>query len=372
MRSDVVVVGGGMVGAAIAYGLARAGAEVRVLDEGDGALRAARGNFGLTWVQTKGFGVQPYFLLSRGSVDWWGAFASELGELTGLDIAFRRDGGLILCLGEREAEERRRFIDLFRQQAGNEAYDCRFLDRAEVQALFPAAGLGPRVTGASFSPMDGHANPLFLLRALLEAVGKHGGSYHPGRSVQRIDASDVGYVVTTSSETFHAGKLVIAAGLGTRRLAAMIGLDVPVRPERGQLIVTERTRPLFPFPMSGLRQTAEGTIMIGVTHEDVGLDTGTTAAAMAGMAERAVASFPVLAGLRAVRAWAALRVLTPDGVPIYAESKSSPGAFAATCHSGVTLAAMHARLFPDWVLEGRRPPELATFDPGRFDVRPAA
>ncbi len=357
-----------MVGAAIGYGLASAGARVSVLDEGDTAFRAARGNFGLTWVQSKGLGAHPYFRLSLESVDAWGAFADELRERTGVDVAFRRDGGLILALGEAEAAERRDFIARFRHQAAND-YDCRFIDRAAVQELHPAAPLGESVTGASFSPMDGHANPLFLLRAMVTGIGHSGGTFHPGQTVQTIARAGSGYVVTTATKSFEAEKIVIAAGLGTRQLAEMVGLDVPVRGQRGQLIATERTSEIFRYPMSGLRQTAEGSVLIGYTQEDVGLNTDTTAAGMRQITRRAIASFPQLAGLRFVRAWAALRVLTPDGRPVYAQSTTHPGAFVATCHSGVTLAAAHARRFPAWVLEGRFPAGFETFTAERFHVQ---
>ncbi|MDA7949569.1 MAG: FAD-binding oxidoreductase [Hyphomicrobiaceae bacterium] len=372
MRSDVIVIGGGMVGAAIAYGLARAGARVRVLDEGDTAFRAARGNFGLTWVQTKGLGNQPYFELTRNSVDGWADFASDLHEASGVDLAFRRNGGLIICVGEEEAEKRKRFIGNFKQQAGHDNYDCDFIDRNALQDLFPNAELGPEVTGASFSPMDGHVNPLFLLRAMSDGLQKYKGSFHAGHAVQEIRKTGNGFEVNTGSQIFSAEKVVIAAGLGTGHLAQMIGLDVPVRPQRGQILVTDRTEPVFPYPMSGLRQTDEGTVMIGATREDVGFDTGTTVTGYAGMTRRAVATFPMLAQLRLVRGWGALRVLTPDGGPVYVESEACPGAFVATCHSGVTLAAMHAKLLPRWVLEDRKPTELQTFGPERFHVQPAA
>ncbi len=361
-----------MVGAAVAYGLARAGAHVRVLDEGDTAFRAARGNFGLTWVQTKGLGNQPYFELTRASVDGWTALAEELHEVSGIDLAYRRNGGLVICIGDSEAEERRRFIASFKQQAGNENYDCAFIDRPELQELFPNAEIGPTVSGASFSPMDGHVNPLFLLRAFSGGLKRHGGSAHTGHAVKEIRRSGSVFEVRTGDHTFQADKVVIAAGLGTEHLARMVGLDVPVRPERGQVLVTERTSPVFPYPMSGLRQTDEGTVMIGATREDVGYDTGTTVQGFAGMTRRAIASFPFLAQLRLVRGWGALRVLTPDGGPVYAESESHPGAYVATCHSGVTLASMHANLLPRWVLENRRPSELSTFGPERFHVQPAA
>lgn len=372
MQSDVIVVGGGMVGAAIAYGFARRGASVCILDEGDTALRAARGNFGLTWVQSKGLGVQPYFLLTRQSVDDWGKFATELEEASGVDVAFRRDGGLIICLGKKEAEDRKKILRRFQQQTDNNTYDCKFIDRKELQDLFPSARIGPRVTGASFSTMDGHANPLFLLRAMLGSFSRLGGIVHSGQGVIEIQTHGTGFEIKTQSEIFNSEKIVIAAGLGSRHLAAMVGLDVPIHPERGQILVTERTDHMFPFPMSGLRQTEEGTVMIGSTHEDVGIDTGTTVAGVAEMTKRAIERFPALSRLCLVRAWGALRVLTPDGVPIYAESTTHPGAYVATCHSGVTLAAMHSRLIPQWVLEDRMPPELASFNLERFHVQSAA
>ena len=372
MKSDVIVIGGGMVGGAIGYGLARAGARVRVLDQGDTAYRAARGNFGLTWVQSKGLGAAPYFRLSLDSVDAWGQFAQELLERTGVDVAFRRDGGLILALGEEEARERRDFVARFNRQSAADGYDCMYIERDEVQHLFPRIALGPSVAGASFSPMDGHANPLLLLRAMIAATGGLGGSFHPGHSVERIERSGSGYVVTSATARFEADRVVIAAGLGTTKLAALAGIDAPVRPQRGQLIATERTRPLFGYPMSGIRQTAEGSVLIGFTQEDVGLNTDTTAAGMRQITRRALAAFPALAALRFVRAWAALRVLTPDSRPIYTESETHPGVFVATCHSGVTLAAAHASLFPAWVLEGRRPILFDAFSPERFHVQAAA
>ncbi|MEZ5909455.1 MAG: FAD-dependent oxidoreductase [Hyphomicrobiaceae bacterium] len=372
MRSDVIVVGGGMVGAAIAYGLSRSGAKVRIIDEGDMAFRAARGNFGLTWVQTKGFGVQPYFELSRGSVDGWRALADELTERTGIDVDFERNGGLRICIGDKEAEERISYIERFRQQAGNAGYDCRFIDRGELQQLFPNAPLGPRVTGASFSPMDGHANPLYLLRSLIEGIRRNGGEVSPGQTVGQIRPLSQGFEVVTGSGTYSSDKIVLAAGLGTQKLGQMVGLNVPIRPQRGQVLVTERTHSLLPYPMSGLRQTAEGSIMVGVTNEEVGYDTTTSVGGIRKMAARAIETFPVVGELQLLRAWAALRILTPDGVPIYAESKVHPGAYAATCHSGVTLAAMHARLLPQWVLTGVQPAELAYFTPERFDAQPKA
>ena len=102
----------------------------------------------------------------------------------------------------------------------------------------------------------------------------------------------------------RAARIVVAAGLGTPRLAAQVGLDVPVRPVRGQNLVTERLAPILPLPASAIRQTDEGTMQIGVTNEDDGTyDPITRTADLARMAARAVRVLPPLAQARIVRAW---------------------------------------------------------------------
>src|SRR6266581_3913986 len=95
--ADVIVLGGGLVGSAIAYGLIRLGKRVLVLDEGDVALRASRGNFGLVWVQGKGPGMPAYTDWARHSADVWPAFSAELIERTGIDMNYRKTGGFDIC-----------------------------------------------------------------------------------------------------------------------------------------------------------------------------------------------------------------------------------------------------------------------------------
>ena len=112
--------------------------------------------------------------------------------------------------------------------------------------------------------------------------------------------------------------------------------------------------------------------MIGDSMEDVGFDISQRPDVMSAMAERAVKSFPWLAELQIVRAWAALRVMPPDGTPIYDESEKFPGAFTANCHSGVTLAGAHANAFAPMVAAGVLDPVIAPFSAKRFDVPQAA
>jgi glycine/D-amino acid oxidase-like deaminating enzyme len=364
---DAIVAGGGLVGSAVGYGLARQGLSVAVLDEGDLAYRASRGNFGLVWVQGKGDGLPAYADWTRSSADRWPAFAETLSGEIGQDIGYRKPGGIHLCLSEAEMEQAQAVLARLHNQAGPAGYDYRVLDRQEVLERLP--GIGPAVVGGTYGPHDGHVSPLLLLKSLHAGLARHKGAYRPGAKAERITASGGSFRVEAGGETHVGAKLVIAAGLGSRALGRQVGLDVPVDPLKGQILVTERTKPLLDLPTIFVRQTEEGSILLGDSHENVGFDIGSTVDVISNIAARAVRSFPFLRDLRIVRSWAALRIMTPDGFPVYDESESCPGAYAVTCHSGVTLAAAHALRLAPAIVEGGFRELLTPFSVKRFHVQ---
>jgi glycine/D-amino acid oxidase-like deaminating enzyme len=360
---DVLVLGGGLLGASIAFGLARHGAAVTVLDEGDVAFRASRGNFGLVWVQNKGVGLPFYAQWSRDAAALWPELARELLGLTGIDVRLQQPGGFYLCFTDAEMESRQRSLEGLRQGVAG-PYPFEMMDRAALRERLPA--LGPEVVGGSYTPMDGHVNPLKLYRSLHAACLHHGVRVVAGSRVERITHGGGTFRVETAAGVHAAPQIVLAAGLGNARLASQVGLHAPVVPSRGQILVTERLRPFLDHPTNKLRQTDEGTVQIGDSVEDVGYDDTTTLDVLQFMARRAVRAFPLLRDANIVRAWGALRVMTPDGFPLYEESRSCPGAFVATCHSGVTLAATHALRVAPWIAGGLAPEGLAVFGSGRF------
>jgi len=372
-RFDFGVIGGGMIGAALAYGLARQGAKVALLDEGDSAHRAARGNFGLIWVQGKGVDAPAYANWTRRSADLWPEFAAELESETGVAVDYARPGGLEFCLSEAELVARRdQMARLAAQSAGRFHY--QMLDRRGLadrllgfgEGARGAARLGEAVLGASYSPLDGHVNPLALLRALHAAFIARGGEHRPGWRVDSISRVAPGFTLGSGTEHMGAERIVLAAGLGNTMLAPQVGLEARVAPLRGQILVTERLAPFLPLPTLFARQSAEGTCLLGDSHEDVGLDEGTTGPVMGDIARRTVACFPFLETVRVARAWGALRIMTPDGAPIYQESEACPGAYLATGHSGVTLAAAHSLVLAKGIGEGALPDAAAAFGAGRF------
>ncbi|MCP5367162.1 MAG: FAD-binding oxidoreductase [Hyphomicrobiales bacterium] len=367
---DVIVIGAGLVGGATAYGLARAGQKVAVLDEGDLAVRPSRGNFGLVWVQGKGFRRPEYARWSMLSARLWNDLAPELRDLTGIDTGHENRGGFLLQINKQEYDDARALLNSIGDSLGEGQYDITFMNNNELASHLP--GLGPEVYGGSYSPYDGHANPLFLLHALHAGFQAKGGRYFAEHPATAIAAAEGGYRVTTPKGVFAAAKVALTAGFGNSGLAGQVGLRVPLVPSHGQLLITERTAPFLEYPTNLVRQTREGTVMLGYTAGEFGFDTGTRVEFMRDIAWRTRKAFPLVGDLRVVRTWAALRTMTPDGFPVYEQSQSHPGVFVASCHSGVTLAAAHALRYATWVADGAIPEEMSCFRSGRFDVQTAA
>lgn len=361
-QSDVIVIGGGLVGTAVAYGLARTGADTVVLDQGDDAFRASRGNFGLVWVQGKGHDLPDYSRWTRSSAQRWPALAQALLEDSGVDVQLKQPGGFHMCFSDEELLERQSRLQTLQDALGD--YPFQMLDAAELKARLPL--IGPSVIGASYTPQDGHVNPLKLLRALHTSAQAKGARFSGGVQVDRIDCAPGEFRVSAGNRRFIAPRIVLAAGLGNPGLAKQVGLHAPVAPNRGQVLVSERVRPFLEYPTINVRQTDEGTVQLGDSMEEVGFDDGTSTEVLAAIAKRGVSTFPLLRDVRLIRAWGALRVMSPDGFPIYQQSDAHPGAFVVTCHSGVTLAAAHALRIAPWVMGGAQPDELGVFGGERF------
>ncbi|MGE9266344.1 FAD-dependent oxidoreductase [uncultured Paracoccus sp.] len=362
---DVVVIGGGVIGSAISLGLAMRGKRVTVLDGADIAHRASRGNFSLIWVQSKGLGMPGYADWARKAALSWPVFAEQLERLSGVDLAFIQPGGLHLTLSEGELEARKRvFIRLREQCGGVDPYPWEILDAAQVKRMLPE--VGPTVTGASYCPLDGQANSLRLLRALHIGGNRSNVSYRPLHIVTTIEHRGGEFVIKTDKGTFTAGKVVLTAGHDNARLGPMVGLDVPVRPQKGEILVTEKVRPFLYYPTINVRQTDEGGVQLGDSVEETGFDDTVDLRVLSAIAGRITKMFPLLENVNIVRTWGALRVMPRDGKPIYDQSKTCPGAFVATAHSGVSMASVHMLEVPRMIAAGALDAELSCFTSERF------
>ncbi len=364
MATRGIVIGGGIVGLSIALGLVNAGVEVIVLDGDDADNRASYGNAGLIWVQSKGVNHLPYALWSRQSAALWPGFANELLEATGIDVEYVRRGGFSFCLDDAEVAARRLMVEKAAALLGP-ANDVEFVDGAFIRERVPDAGL--KVIGASWCPSDGHVNPLLLMSALRKLAKAKGATIVPNRKATRIGMDGSHLTVYGKGFAMRADRAVVAAGLATQTIAATADMTVPIRPIRGQIVVTERLKPRIDIATTTTRQARAGSMIFGNSHEDIATP-GTTLSVIASHAQRAIAEFPFLASTRVLRSWGGIRVMPRDGRPVYASSKTCPGAYAVACHSGITLTAAHAKIIGGAIAAGEFPEAVSTLSNERFNA----
>ena len=354
--ADVVVVGGGIRGLCITYYLARAGVDVTLVEKGFLGSGASTANEGLVNVSQK----RPahYTLFSLLSGDMYPEFVGELGE----DVEYQRDGYLRVAETESDVED---LIERAQTQSRVPGVKVEILDTRRAMALEPA--LSPRIAAASFCAQDGNLEPLKLVRAVGRAALRAGARILHHRQVTgiRLDGGRVTGVVTHGGD-IAADVVVDAAGIFVPDVARMVGIDVPILPQRGQMFQLEAMPPLLHRPIQAFRQLRSGTTMIGTTNEFVGHDRGVTFEAGVSNLARAQRIVPALAHARVIRGWAGLRPMPPDGLPIYDAVPQVPGFFVAVGHSGITLAPITGQVFLDLITKGRTDLPIGPYSLSRF------
>lgn len=369
---DIIVIGGGLSGSAAALGLVREGAgRVMMFDEQLPTQRLSRGNFGLTWFMCKGAGNPVYAQWCRMACRQWPDFAAEIEEETGYNIELEWTGGVVHAFGEQEFQAHAESIENLKAVCGEVGldYPVRMLSRSEFADLVPDIRLGDEVSGAMFTEEQGHVNPLKLLAAMRCAFQEKGGTFHGGQTVSAILPKKDGTVlVKTSQGDYQCEKLVVAAGHGSIRLLRSLGEKLHIYPQRGQLMVTQRYRRVLTVPTLIVRQTPDGTFVIGLSTEDTALDIRVTPEVMKHQAANAIRLFPMLGKLNWIRAWSAIRVMTPDGAPIYSKIPGHDNITVIALHSAVSLAPLAANVVAPWILGIREAGQISQFSNGRFDV----
>ena len=371
-KADVIVIGGGLSGSAVALGLVREGTgKVMLFDEQLPTQRLSRGNFGLTWFMCKGATHPIYAQWSRLACQHWPDFATRLEEESGYNIELEWTGGAVHAIGEEEFKVHTDSIEGLTAvcaQVGLD-YPVRMLDRQAFAELIPKIELGPDVSGAMYTPQQGHVNPLKLMAAMRAAFQNKGGTFVGGQTVSAILPQPGGAItLKTNTGDYQCAKLVVAAGHGSTRLLAPLGEKLHIFPQRGQLMVTQRHERVLPIPLLCVRQTPDGTFVIGLSTEDTAFDTRVTASAMQSQAANAVRVFPILGKVNWVRAWGAIRVMTPDGAPIYSRIPGHDNITVVALHSAVSLAPLAVNIVAPWIAGTGDHELFPHFRNGRFDV----
>lgn len=361
--TEVIVIGGGALGAACARELARAGRQVLVLepeaDRGQ-AWRAAAGMLAPQIEAREGDALLELGLKGR---ELYAQLAPTLRESTGIDIALWRGGIADVALHETDVPILRGKVAWQRQQG----HLCDWLDAAEVKARWP--WLGP-THGALWAPREGALDPLRLVEALRADAAKHGARLVPDEAVGLEVRGDRVVGVAGRAKRYAAEHVVLAAGAWSGRIA---GLPRPlsIEPIRGEMAA-------LPWPAGAERAilfsrdcyivARDGEAVVGSTMEYAGFDASVTSAGLARIMAGAALLAPPLAGLDVRRTWAGLRPMTPDGLPILGPEPRLRGLWYAGGHgrNGILLAGISALLLR-LMLTGQRPTEdLTPLRPDRF------
>ena len=345
-RPDVIVVGGGVIGSAVAFALARRGLTVTLHERDALASHASGAAAGMLAPLAESALGEPSRLWGWRALEGLPGLASELSESTGIDPEWVPSGVLRVARDDAEAERLRRNAERDRE------HGCVWLDGAAARAAAP--GLSDACPGAIFSPHEGHVRSPLLARAYARAAQQRGARLETGSMLSDLAAQD-------------AGAIVLCAGCWTPVLAP----GLPIEPVRGQIVSLDAPDPPFaPIVWGGstyLVPKRDGSLVIGATEEHVGFDCRTTAAGVAGLLESAAALVPGLDGASFRGAWAGLRPGTPDGLPLVGFLPSDRVLVAAGHHrNGVLLSFVTGELIADLVEGKAPPPDAAAFAPDRF------
>lgn len=362
--ANYLIIGGGIVGLSVGFGLLQAGYSVTLIDESDSALRASRGNFGLIWVQGKGVSEPAYARWTQRSATLWPEFARAVEHHSDMSLNLEQSGGLSYYLDEAELYQTAEAYKTLAATLNND-YPFDVLNASQLCAEEP--NIGPGVAGGILHHQDGHVNPLRLLAGLAIAFRRLGGQVISGQEVTQVKRFNSGIRLMHEKQVLCDGEqVVLCAGLGADRLGPPLGFHAPVRAQRGHILITSKLPPLIRRPSDVIRQVNDGGVQIGASAEEVGPDDRETLTMTATLSRDAITLFPKLATANLVRSWAALRIMSPDGYPIYQQSPWYANAWFVTCHSGVTLAAVHAVDLPQWIVSAENGPDLSAFSENRF------
>lgn len=366
---NVTVVGAGIVGAAIAYSLAKRGAAVTVIDKGRPGAGATSHSF--AWINATAKHPVSYHNFNRLSLGMWDRFARGLDT----DVGLRWGGQMEWAASEEGAAELRSRA----AQLHAWGYPCQTLDAAQVSRLEP--GLSPRqVTAAIYCELDGMVEPTVAAEACIRCATKDGASVRLETEVTGISAKSGSVTITTDGGNVESDVVVLAGGVDNTLLAAMAGVTIPQQDSPGVVIRTNPISqpllsnvsvvyapPLEPGrPEIHLRQCLDGTAMIGEGSQE-SLARDDTQSHANELLARAAEYVPALKGASAVPVPVGYRPMPLDGFPVIGFSPKAPNVYLALTHSGVTLAPLIAQLATMEIVDGAQVELLADYRPSRFD-----
>lgn len=354
-KYDVVVIGSGVVGSSIAYHLSeKKDKEILVLDQSYPLSGTSGSTQAWVWVHNK----TPawYGELSMLSAELYPFLERKIG-----DVEYKRTGGIAPFFNEADRESAQRLAE----KQAEVGIDIDVLTREQVLEKEPA--LSANIAGATFSKIDGNVNPFRLVELYIKAAKKNHVQFSFYNPVMDIKRNNGMFEITTEKDVFIAKQIVLATGPWTREVGKLLGVDIPVKQVRGQILVTEPLAPLIKYTIAGMRQADNGEILIGYSKEEVGYDRRTTLDVIQDTAKMAVDYIPALAKANIVRCFAGVRVIPNDGYPIVGPIPTIDNAYIAVMHSGITLSPLVGTLMTELLTDGETSIDLKNLQLDRFN-----
>ena len=359
----ITIVGGGIIGCAVAHELASRGASVRIIDMRGTGRGATQASAGILAPYIEGH-IDALLRLGVSSLALYDGFIARVGEDAQQAIEYERCGTLHVARNEAAAME----LAIAARRFAHEGVAHQLMPGHEALRLEPR--LSPRLLSALLLPMHGYVRAAELTAALASASQRRGAEFITA-NVEEICGGANGVAVETSAGRIESDALILAAGSWSGRVPPVAP---PVRPVRGQLLHLHfDQRPLSRVVWGTdcyLVPWRNGALLVGATVEDVGFDETATAdgvTRLLGASSELLTTVPQ-ARFEAVRV--GLRPGTPDELPLIGPASTMPGVYYATGHyrNGVLLAPLTAKLVADLVIDGTRGPELDLVTPARFGL----
>jgi len=367
--SDVVVIGGGVIGSSIAYNLAQHQQQILLIEKQQPGQEASSAAAGILAVASGRSKRGPMYQLKRASQELYPALIRELEDRTGIDLEYQTIGVLDLLRTDEDERKYRRLYEL-RQEQG---YPATWLSAPEVRQLEPA--LATDVRGAVHFSSDHHLHNGKLAEAWAQAAAQRGVALHTGTTVNEARISN-GKVteVRVGNDWVGVGTVVIAAGSWSRQVGNVFGLTIPVEPAKGQMLAvrTTQVRHVISWSEHYLVPRKNGEVIIGSTVEFVGHNKDVTLETIAEFITRSAALVPEIKKAPLSRFWAGLRPYSPTRRPILCRAPGLDNVILATGHhrNGIVLAPITGKLISELITTGHPSLSLEPFGLPREPLPP--
>jgi len=361
-NQEVIIVGGGAIGAACAREIAHAGRRVLILERGSDRGASWRAAAGMLAPQIEASPDDPLFELGLAGRERYQELAAPLKDSTGIDIGFWQEGIARLAVDEADVQTLKNRVAWQRQQG----HLCDWFDADEVRSRWPWLGTN---CGALYAPHEAALHPERLVAALLRDAEKAGARIIE-ETVVGLERRGDRITGVIGSQTWAAEHVVIAAGAWSAGLAGL-PRPLPVVPIRGQMASfpwPAGIPPAIVYGRDGYLVARDGEAIAGSTMENAGFDTDVTSAGLAHIFTTVTALCPALSNLDVIDTWSGLRPMTPDGLPIIGKEPRVEGLWYATGHgrNGILLAGITGVIMAQ-LLKGETSVEVLTaFRPQRF------